>query len=88
MVKTLFKYEFKAYARTLLPLQAILVALALLVQGVQLFESDNIAYDIVFTSSVIALCVSMVVLFVFGIIFSITRFYKNLLLCIELIKTF
>ncbi len=78
MVKTLLKYEFKAYARTLLPLQAILVALATLVRGIQIFESDNIVYDIVFVSSVVALIVSMMVLLVFGVIFSITRFYKNL----------
>ena len=78
MVKTLFKYEFKAYARTLLPLQAILVAIAVITRGVQLFESDNIAYDIVFVSSVIMLCISMLVLLVFGVIFSISRFYKNL----------
>ena len=78
MVKTLFKYEFKAYARTLLPLQAILVAIAVITRGVQLFESDNIAYDIVFVSSVIMLIISMMVLLVFGVIFSISRFYKNL----------
>ena len=78
MVKTLFKYEFKAYARTLLPLQAILVVLATLVRGVQFFESNNVAYDIVFVSSVVMLIISMVVLLVFSMIFSITRFYKNL----------
>ncbi len=78
MVKTLFKYEFKAYARTLLPLQAILVVLATLVRGVQFLESDTVAYDIVFISSVVMLVISMVVLLVFSMIFSITRFYKNL----------
>lgn len=78
MVKTLFKYEFKAYLRTLLPMQLILLVVAAFTRTVQFLENDHFSYDIIFGSSVTALIVSMVFLAVVTVIFGITRFYKNL----------
>lgn len=78
MVKTLFKYEFKAYAKTLLPMNGILVVIALLNRIIQFMENDHFSYDIIFGFSIFALVVSMVFLLVFTTIFIITRYYKNM----------
>ena len=78
MVKTLFKYEFKAYARTILPMQGIIIVIALLNRLIQFAESDDVSYRITFNSSLVALIISMIVLCVFTLIFGVTRYYKNM----------
>lgn len=78
MVKKLIKYEFFAYLQTLLPMQLIMIGIAVLCRFIQLFESDDISYNIVFVSSVVAVVISVLVSFVMTMVYGITRFYKNL----------
>lgn len=78
MVKKLIKHEFYAYLRTLLPIQLIVLGIATLCRFIQLFENDELSYRIVFYSSVIALCIGVVVAVVMTMAYGITRFYKNL----------
>lgn len=78
MVKKLFKHEWIAYARTLLPFEAVLVGIAIITRFVQFFENDSVAYAIVNGSSIIMLCIAAVVCLVLALVFGITRFYRNL----------
>lgn len=78
MVKKLFKHESIFYLRTLLPVQIILIGLAVLNRVIQLFENNSLAYDIAFTSSVIALVVGAVASIVLTTVIIVTRFYKNM----------
>lgn len=78
MVKTLFKYEFKAYARTILPMNGVLVVIALLNRLIRFTESDHFAYSVIFGFSTFALVVSTLFLLAFTTIFIITRYYKNM----------
>lgn len=78
MVKKLLKYEFISYLRTLTPMYLILLTMGALNRFIQLFENDHFSYDVVFTSSLIALIISSVVCLVMTVVTGITRFYKNL----------
>lgn len=78
MVKKLIKYEFIAYARTMLPMIVILFGVSLLNRFVQLFENRSEIYSIVFGSSVAALVITMLVCVFMTVFVGITRFYKNL----------
>ncbi|MBQ7364560.1 MAG: hypothetical protein IJW46_03070 [Clostridia bacterium] len=78
MVKKLFKYEFRSYLRTLIPVNLILLAIALMGRIVQFFESDSIAYGLVFGSSVFMLCAAIIVAYLLTVIMVVVRFYKNL----------
>ncbi len=78
MVKKLIKHEFIAYLRTLLPMQLIVIGIAVLCRFIQLFENKELSYKIVFYSSVIALCIGVLVAIVMTMAYGITRFYKNL----------
>lgn len=78
MVKKLIKHEFVAFNRTLLPIEFIMLGIALLTRFVQLFENDTTAFKIVGTSSVIMFVICMIVLLVATFFVGITRFYKNL----------
>ena len=78
MVKKLFKYEILSYLRVFLPVNLILLAIAVMGRIVQIFENDTIAYDIIFGSSIFALVVGILAAIFMVFIVSITRFYKNL----------
>ena len=78
MVKKLFKYEWIAYTRTLLPVYLVLLGIAALGRFVQFFESGSSAYTIVNTSSIIAYGVALISCFGFAWAFAVIRFYKNL----------
>ncbi len=78
MVKTLLKHEAKAYLHTLVPMNIILVAVALFTRILWIFESKATIFRIVGGSSIFALCVAMIVSIIMSTVFSITRFYKNL----------
>ncbi len=78
MVKKLFKHEFMAQLRLWLPMQIILLAVALFGRIVQFFETDTTPYDIVFGSSVIIYVLALVVSMILTVVFGIVRFYKNL----------
>ncbi len=78
MVKTLLKHEAKAYLHTLVPMNIILLCVALFTRIVWLFESDAVIFDIVGGSSIFALVAAMIVSVVMTFAFAIVRFYKNL----------
>ena len=78
MVKKLFKHEFYAYLRTILPMHLILIGVAALGRFVQLFESDSTAYEITFISSIIVFIIGAIVCSILTMVFGIRRFYTNL----------
>ncbi|MBE6767707.1 MAG: hypothetical protein E7549_02205 [Ruminococcaceae bacterium] len=78
MVKKLYKHEIEAYLRVWIPMQLVLLGIALLARGIQLFESDTIAYNIINGSSVVAFVLTTVVSIGLTGVFAIVRFYKNL----------
>jgi len=78
MVKKLFKHEFLAYIRALLPMHLILLGIAALTRFVCFFENDSPVYNIVFTSSVIALVIACLVCLGLSFLKVITRYYKNM----------
>ena len=78
MVRKLFKYEIKSYLRILLPINLIILAVAVFGRIIQFFESDSTVYDIVFGSSMFGLFAGAAVLLVMTVIVVIVRFYKNL----------
>lgn len=78
MVGKLIKHEMIAYMRTLLPMQLILLGIALVSRIVQFFESDTIAYNTSFASSIVIYVIAIIVLVIMTAIVGITRFYKNL----------
>lgn len=78
MVKKLFKHEALSYLRVVIPVQIILLSVAVLARILQFFETDTTAYDIVSGSSVFAFVVAVTVTLVMTTIFSIVRFYRNM----------
>lgn len=81
MVKKLFKHEFLAVLRLWLPMQIILMAVALFGRIIQFFEIDTTAYNIVFGSARIIYGIALVAAVLLTLIFGIVRFYKNLFSC-------
>lgn len=78
MVKKLFKHEFIAYMRTLLPMYIVLIGISALTRFIYIFETESTVFRIIGTSSVIAVIVACVVAFVMTFLNIVTRFYKNL----------
>ncbi len=78
MVKKLFKHEILAYLRVVIPVQIILLGVAVLGRIIQFFETDTTAYDIVNGSSIFAFVVAIMVTLLMTTVFSIVRFYRNL----------
>lgn len=78
MVTKLFKHEVAALGRVLLPVQGILLGIAVLCRVLQLFEWDHAIYDIVFGSSVFFLVVANLVSLFMVTAMGVVRFYKNL----------
>ncbi len=78
MVKKLFKHEFDAYIRTIIPMHLVLLGVAIMGRFVQLFENESDAYKIVFGSSIAAYVITAIVCLVLTTFFCIKRFYSNL----------
>lgn len=78
MVKKLIKHEMLAFARPMLPILVILFGIAALTRGIQLFENDSVAYNIIIGSSVLALAATIGVCLVMTVVIGVTRFYRNL----------
>lgn len=78
MVKKLFKHEAHAMWRSMLPFWGVLCGVSLLGRLIQLFEQDNVAYNIVSSSAFFFYGVSVVACLVSPFVFAITRFYRNL----------
>ena len=81
MVKKLFKHEFLAVLRTWLPMQIILLAVAMFGRIIQFFETDTQAYRIVFGSATVIYVIALFAALMLTLIFGIIRFYKNLFSC-------
>ncbi len=81
MVKKLFKHEFLALGRLILPIICALLGVGIFARVLLFFESDTIAYQIIegstFTVLVLAILASMILTTIFGVI----RYYKNLFSC-------
>lgn len=78
MVKKLIKYDFRAFAKVMVPVELVLLGVALLYRVMSFFESDNAIYRTFDTSAVIILIISCVAAFFTSFFFSVVRFYRNL----------
>lgn len=78
MVKKLFKHEFAYYLRSMLPIYGILLAIAAVSRIIQFFETDNSVYNTVNTLSIITFAVAVIAVFAMTMVFTITRYYRNL----------
>ncbi len=78
MVRKLFKHEIISYLRTLLPVNIILFAIAVMTRVILFFENDGVTYGIIFGSSVFAFVVGIIACVFMTFVVSIVRFYKNL----------
>lgn len=78
MVKKLFKHEFAAYWRVLIPAWIALLGVSVLGRLVQLLESDSTIYSIVSGSSILFYVIGIVVAIAFPFVYAIIRFYRNL----------
>lgn len=78
MVKKLFKHEISAFMRVWLPMQIILLSVAVFNRIIQFFKADTVVYDIVYRSSVFTYAVAIIAAIGFAVFFGVVRFYKNL----------
>ena len=78
MVKKLFKHEFLAMGRLILPLIIGILGIGTLTRLIYLFESDTVIFNIVGISAFILLFIGIIASLVLCTVFGIIRFYKNL----------
>jgi len=78
MVKKLIKYDFKAFAKVMLPIETVLLGVALLYRIVSFFEEDSIFFNIFNVSTIIIFTIAIIAALLMTFIFSVVRFYKNL----------
>lgn len=78
MVGKLIKHEMNAFSRSMLPMEIILLGIAVLTRFVQIFETESRVYDIVRGSAVVVLVIAIVVSLVMSVVVSIKRFYTNM----------
>lgn len=78
MVRKLFKHEFAAYWRVLIPAWIALMGVAVLGRLVQFLESDSTVYSIVSSSSMLFYVIGIMVALAFPFVYAIIRFYRNL----------
>ena len=78
MVTKLYKYEFLHYVKSLLPFWLIIPIIAIVNRVIQLFETNNAIFKLIFGSSIVTFVIAIAVALVMNVITAITRFYKNL----------
>lgn len=78
MVKKLFKHEFLALGRILLPVQALIPVFSALARLVQFAETDTLAYNLLWGSIVFFLVVINLINLTMPFVMGLIRFYKNL----------
>ena len=78
MVRKLFKHEFSAYWRVLIPAWIALMGVAVFGRLVQFLESESVVYGIVSGSSILFYVIAIVVALAFPFVYAIVRFYRNL----------
>ncbi len=78
MVKKLLKHELVYYSRSLLPIYALVLAIAGLSRIIQFFETDNTLYNILFSTSVGTFVIGILCCLILTAVFTIVRYYRNL----------
>ncbi len=78
MVRKLFKYEFAAYARVLIPVYIAMSGIAVLSRILQIFASDTTSSAILIGSSIFMYVIAVLAAFGFVNIFAVVRFHKNM----------
>lgn len=78
MVKKLIKHDIRAFARTMLPVEIIVVALGLFCRFIQFFESRTTAYEIAQFSAIAAFVLAILAALFMAFFTGVSRFYKNL----------
>ena len=78
MVKKLFKHEFAAYWRVLIPAWIALMGVSVMGRLIQFLESESTVYAIVNGSSLVFYFIAIVVAIAFPFVYGIIRFYRNL----------
>ena len=78
MVRKLFKHEFAAYWRVMLPSWIALFGVAVCGRLLQFLESESTIFNIVSGSSMIFYGIAIAVALVFPFVYAIIRFYRNL----------
>lgn len=78
MVKKLFKHEFAAMGRLMLPVLCAVLGVGILTRIILFFESDTIGFNIIGGSSFLMLFVVMFAGLFLAMVFGVIRYYKNL----------
>lgn len=78
MCNKLYKHEMLSYLRKWLPIEIIILCVALLGRFVQFFEADATAYDVIFGSTMFFYGTAIIVSFVLTFVVCIKRFHNNL----------
>ena len=78
MVRKLMKYDFLSYLRSLIPMDIVLLAIAVITRLIQLTEDDSTSYRILLISSVTALVIACIVAAVMTVVLCVARFYRSM----------
>lgn len=82
MLKNLFKYEFKALLRRLIPFYFGILAVAVFSKLTMILEqnntNDSIFINTIFASSIILYIMGIIAMFVLSLAIIVSRFYKHL----------
>lgn len=77
MVKKLFKHEFAAWLRIIVFFWGAALLTAAFNRVLQVFESDNVSYDMLMSSGVTLYVIAVLCCMAFPTIFGIVRLYRN-----------
>ena len=78
MVRKLMKYDFLSYLRSLIPMDIVLLAIAVITRLIQLTEDNSTSYRILLISSVTALVIACIVAAVMTVVLCVARFYRSM----------
>ena len=78
MVKKLFKYEFAAFSRVLIPVYVAMGGIAVLSRILQIFSNETSASSMLLGSSIFMYVIAVITAFGFVNVFAVVRFYKNM----------
>ena len=78
MVRKLMKYDFLSYLRSLIPMDIVLLGIAVITRLIQLTEDDSTTYRILLGSSIAALVIACIVAVVMTVVLCVARFYRSL----------
>lgn len=78
MVRKLFKHEFAAYWRVLIPAWIALMGVSVLGRLIQFLEQESTIYSIVSGSTFLFYYIAIMVALAFPFVYAIIRFYRNL----------